>query len=70
MAVEKSRSFNEQAGAVHVVIENLHGSASHHTFYVMGIEDVNQEIAKRLLEVDAQAEVIRKRMLAAGMPVK
>jgi hypothetical protein len=73
MAVEKSRSFDEAAGAVHLVIENLHGHRSHHTVYVAGatgVTDVAAHVAQLLVDVDTRASAIRARMIAAGMPAK
>jgi hypothetical protein len=71
MAVEKSRGFDQAAGAVHVVVQDLHGCLSHHTIYVSGpngVDDVNAEVTKRMAEVDDAAAKIRARLIAAGMP--
>lgn len=63
---EVSRIFDPESGAVHAVLRDSLGRASHHTVYVAGVEDVDAELAKRGEETEAQAQVIRERMTKAG----
>lgn len=64
--MEISRTFDLEHGAVHVGIKDSFGKESFHTFYVAGLEDVEAEIAKRIEEVNQQAETIRGHFVKAG----
>lgn len=69
MATEVSRTFDHDAAAVYVVVKDKYEKLSHHTLYVSGtagVADVDAVVATILIEADAQAEVIRARMVAAG----
>jgi uncharacterized protein (DUF1800 family) len=69
MATEVSRTFDRDAAAVHVVVEDNYHKQSHHTLYVAGasgVADVDAAIAQILTDTDTQAALIRSRMIAAG----
>lgn len=69
MATEVSRTFDHDRAAVFVVVKDKYEKQSNHTLYVAGtagVEDVDAAIAQILTDADAQAEVIRARMVAAG----
>ena len=66
MAKELSRTFDLPAGAVYLVIQDMYGNLSHHTFYMAGVPDLDSAVTQLLTDTDAQATVIRERMIAAG----
>jgi hypothetical protein len=65
-AKEVSRTFDHDAGAVYVGIEDQFGKQTQHTVYVALVADVDAEIAQRIAEVTADAAAIRTKMIAAG----
>ena len=64
--METSRTFDLDHGAVFLGIKDSFGKESFHTLYVAGADDIEAEIAKRIAEVEEQAQTIRSRMTAAG----
>lgn len=66
MAIEISRTFDLQHGAVVVNIKDQFGNVAPHTLYVAGVPDVNAAVAQLLIDTDTQAEKIRAAMIAAG----
>lgn len=66
MATEKSRTFDHDHAAIFLEIEDSFGRVTPHTIYLMGEPDPDTAIAKRIEEVEEQAQTIRDRMLKAG----
>lgn len=65
-AKEVSRTFDHDAGAVYVTIEDQFGKQTPNTIYVALVADVDAEIAQRIVEVTTDAAAIRAKMIAAG----
>ena len=66
MASEQSRTFDLQHGAVVVNVLDSFQNVSVHTLYLNGVADVDAAVAKILVDTEAQAQLIRARLLAAG----
>lgn len=66
MAIEVSRTFDLEHGAVVVAVKDSLGHLSSHTLYLNGVPNVNAAIAQLLIDTDVAAALLRQRMIAAG----